>query len=176
VFSQFYNAPIQLNPGLVGLSNQAQVHINYRNQWPAWPQVYETYAASYDQYFESLNSGFGVQATSDDAGNGILKLQRLSGVYAYQVQLNKKFRARFGLEAGIISTQLDWDRLIFFEQLSPQGFEGTPGAPLIPNTEIRPDQLSRINLDLGMGALLELMIVVCIMDYPPDLPYMVVLR
>ena len=48
VFSQFYNAPIQLNPGLVGLSTQAQVHINYRNQWPAWPQVYETYAASYD--------------------------------------------------------------------------------------------------------------------------------
>ncbi len=154
VFSQFYNAPVQLNPGLVGLSTQGQVHINYRNQWPAWPQVYETYAASYDQFFENLNSGFGVQAVSDDAGNGILKLQRLSGVYAYQIQLNKQWRARFGLEAGIISTQLDWDRLIFFEQLSPTGFEGTPGAPLIPNTEVRPDQLNRINLDLGMGALL----------------------
>ncbi len=154
VFSQFYNAPIQLNPGLVGLSTQPQISINYRNQWPAWPQVYATYAASYDQYFESLNSGFGVQALSDDAGGGIIKTQRFSGVYAYQLKLNRKLQARVGLEAGFFSTQLDWDKLIFFEQLVPSGIEGLPTGGLLPSTEIRPDNLSNISLDLSMGALL----------------------
>jgi len=153
VFSQFYNAPIQLNPGLVGLSTQAQVSINYRNQWPAWPQVYTTYAASYDQFFEGLNSGFGVQILSDDAGRGILKTNQISGVYAYQLRLDNGMRARIGLEAGLISTQLDWDKLIFFEQLVPTGIEGGP-TQLLPNTEIRPDQLNNFALDLSVGGLL----------------------
>jgi len=116
VFSQFYNAPIQLNPGLVGLSTQAQVAINYRNQWPAWPQVYATYSASYDQFFEGLNSGFGVHALADDAGDGILKTQKFTGVYAYRIKLNHKMQARIGLEAGFITSQLDWDKLVFFDE------------------------------------------------------------
>ncbi len=152
VFSQFYNAPIQLNPGLVGLSTQAQVSINYRNQWPAWPQVYTSYAASYDQYFENLNSGFGLQILSDDAGRGILKTNQITGVYAYQLKLDNGMRARVGLEGGIISTQLDWDKLIFFEQLVPTGIEGGPGT-LLPNTEVVPDQLNNFAIDLSVGGL-----------------------
>ena len=154
VFSQFYNAPIQLNPGLVGLSTNAQVAVNYRNQWPSWPQVYTTYSASYDQFFESLNSGFGVQVLADDAGDGILKTQKLSGVYAYQIRLQPTLRARIGLEVGIISSRLDWDKLIFFDQLVPGSVEGTPGGGILPTREVIPDRLNNMVLNMSMGGLL----------------------
>lgn len=138
----------------MGLSTNAQVALNYRNQWPNWPQVYTTYSASYDQFFEAVNSGFGVQALVDDAGDGVLKTQKITGVYAYQLQLNNKMRARIGLEAGMISSRLDWDKLIFFDQLVPGSVEGTPGGGLLPSGEVRPAELNKVSLDLSMGGLL----------------------
>ncbi len=154
VFSQFYNAPIQLNPGLVGLSTNAQVALNYRNQWPNWPQVYTTYSASYDQFFETLNSGFGVNILADDAGDGVLKTQKITGVYAYQVKLNPNLMARIGLEAGVITSRLNWEKLIFFDQLVPGSVEGTPGGGILPSREIRPEDLNTASVDISMGGLL----------------------
>ncbi|MEJ0030308.1 MAG: type IX secretion system membrane protein PorP/SprF [Bacteroidota bacterium] len=33
-FSQFYAAPLYLNPAFAGSTNQGRVGMNYRNQWP----------------------------------------------------------------------------------------------------------------------------------------------
>ena len=33
-FSQFYAAPLYLNPAFAGSAQEARVGINYRNQWP----------------------------------------------------------------------------------------------------------------------------------------------
>ncbi len=154
VFSQFYNAPIQLNPGLVGLSTDGRVAINYRNQWPGWPQAYTTYSASFDQYVEGMNSGLGIQILADDAGNGTIKTNSVSGVYAYQLQISKKLQARVGLEAGFIQTRLDWDKLIFVDQVVPGVINGTLGGTIIPSLEVQPDNLSNIVADFSVGGLL----------------------
>ena len=154
VFSQFYNAPIQLNPGLVGLKTTPRIAINYRNQWPNWPQVYATYAASYDQFFEYLNSGFGGQIIVDDAGQGVLKTSRVTGVYAYRLRMNRNLQARVGLEVGFINTRLNWDKLFFYDQLVAGEVNGTPGGILLPSSEVRPDNLNVTSMDLSMGAVL----------------------
>ncbi len=154
VFSQFYNAPIQLNPGLVGLSNSPYVAINYRDQWIGWGRGqgnnggYKTYSASYDQFFEPLNSGLGIQILSDDSGDGILTTNKLSGVYAYRLQINRKFQARVGLEASITQQRLDWDQLTFFDQIIV-GSEN-----LLPSGEVRPDNLTNAYFDFSMGGVL----------------------
>ena len=60
VFSQFYLSPLQLNPGLSGLTESPRFSANYRNQFPGFNNAYRTYAVSYDQFFPSINSGAGL--------------------------------------------------------------------------------------------------------------------
>ena len=154
IFSQFYNAPIQLNPGLAGLTNTANVAINYRNQWYGWPQAYSTYSASFDQFYPDINSGLGIQVLTDNAGNGILKTNKISGVYAYRLQLNRKLQARIGLEASLVQSRLNWDRLVFGDQIQPFFENGTPGGTIIPSLEMQPPDLNPIFFDVSMGAVL----------------------
>ena len=71
IFSQFYAAPIQLNPALTGITGLPRVSLNHRNQYPNWPNAYITYSASYEQEVEALNSGFGLSIMSDAAGDGV---------------------------------------------------------------------------------------------------------
>ena len=44
VFSQFYATPMQLNPAFAGTTYAPRITLNYRNQWPSWPNAYTTYA------------------------------------------------------------------------------------------------------------------------------------
>lgn len=153
VFSQFYSAPLQINPAFTGNSHGGMMAINYRNQWPSINQAYVTYALSYDQYVPSLNSGFGVFALADDAGRGLLRTYNLTGLYSYRVQLGRDLYARLGVEVGFISPTLDWSKLIFLDQIDPEFGYTTPGGVPIPSNEIEPDQLTTLALDIGTGLL-----------------------
>jgi len=66
VFSQFYLSPLQLNPGLSGLTEDPRFSANYRNQYPGFNNAYRTYALSYDQFFPSIKGGLGFWLLSDD--------------------------------------------------------------------------------------------------------------
>ena len=59
IFSQFYAAPLQLNPAFAGNTYAPFIAVNYRNQWSGFNnfQTYNTYAASFSQFVEGLNSG-----------------------------------------------------------------------------------------------------------------------
>jgi len=64
---------LQLNPAFAGNTKAPFVTINYRNQWAGFADLntYVTYAASFSQYIEGLNSGIGLMVEADDAGDGI---------------------------------------------------------------------------------------------------------
>ncbi len=147
-FSQFYAAPFQFNAALTGLSPAARFGTHYRNQWAFFNQAYTTYAATYDQFFPDLNSGFGVNIQVDNQGQGLFLTNNLMGTYSYQVALNESFKARLGVEAGVINKALGWNKLIFTDQLDPnQGAINT-------TQEVQPDMLSQTKLDLGAGIVL----------------------
>jgi type IX secretion system PorP/SprF family membrane protein len=154
VYSQYYNAPLQLNPGFAGNSHAPVFAINYRNQWPAVNNAYQTYSVSYDQFFDQINSGLGVFILGDSAGDGIIKTIKLSGIYSYRIFLNDKLQAKIGLEASLLQTRLDWDRLIFFDQIDPSFGNITPGGIPIPSGEIRPENTNHNFFDVSMGMLL----------------------
>jgi hypothetical protein len=63
-FSQYYQAPLYMNPGFTGITPQQRFVLNNRIQWPNLPQAFTTYAASYDIFVDELRSGFGILATS----------------------------------------------------------------------------------------------------------------
>ena len=156
VFSQFYAAPLQLNPAFAGTTLAPRITANYRSQWLHWAggAAYSTYGVSYEQSVEGLNSGFGITLMGDDAGQGIYQTTRASAIYGYQVKMQDRFAVKFGLEVGMIQSTLDWDRLIFVDQLDPiNGSRDPSGAPY-ETQEQRPENLNKVVFDVAAGALI----------------------
>jgi len=154
IFSQYYNAPIHINPAFAGLNAYPTFSINYRLQWPSLNNAYKTYAASYDQFFSDFNSGIGLIALSDDQGDGILKTTNLSAIYSYNARLQNKWQLRFGLQSSFVQNRLDWDKLIFFDQIDiEKGPFDSAGLPF-PSDEVRPNSLNSGYLDVSFGMLL----------------------
>lgn len=153
IFSQFFTSPMQLNPAFAGHSMGTSIALNYRNQWPAFDQAYVTYSMAVDHYLDGLNSGIGLYVNADDAGRGILKTFKFAGTYAYQVRLGEDFYTRLGVEAGAINSVLDWNKLIFLDQIDPEFGLISPGGTIIPTAELVPESLSRVVFDASVGLL-----------------------
>lgn len=154
VFSQFFASPQQLNPALTGTSSSPVFHLNYRNQWPNISQAYNTYAASFSQLSNKLNSGFGVSLLGDVAGNGIYNSTQIGLSYAYNLQFTEDLYIRLGLEGNFINKRLAWDKLIFLDQLNPQTGAFDVNGNLNPTSETQPS-LNINYFDFGFGALLH---------------------
>ncbi len=140
VFTQFYTSPLHLNPALAGNSEGGKLVMNYRNQWPAIHQAYVTYAASYDQFFPYINSGFGLSILADDAGRGLYKTTVAQGSYSYNVRFRGNLQMRLGLSAGWINSRVDWNQLIFPDQLDPEFGSVSPGGLPYPTDELPPER------------------------------------
>ena len=148
LFSQFYAMPLQINPAFAGSASAPRVGAAYRHQWPGFSNAYRTYAVYYEQGIEQLNSGIGFNIEGDNAGDGIWRSTRLSALYSYSLNINDVVAVKIGVEVGAHQTSLDWQRLVFPDQLDPTG-------GIVNNTgEIQPDQTTRTRLDLGAGMLL----------------------
>jgi type IX secretion system PorP/SprF family membrane protein len=93
-FTQFYANPLYLNPAFAGSNNCPRVALNYRNQWPALSGTFVTTSVSYDQHVDGLYGGLGLMVVSDQAGKGTLNTNRISGIYSYQLKVNREFSIR----------------------------------------------------------------------------------
>ncbi len=115
-FTQFYANPLYLNPAFAGTSKCPRMAINYRNQWAGLPATFITTSASYDQYVPSISGGLGIMVVSDQEAK-TLSTTRVSGIYAYQLQVNRKFSVRGGIEATFFQKSLDWSKLTFGDMI-----------------------------------------------------------
>ena len=154
IFSQFYNAPNQINPAFAGNTIGPLVATNYRLQWPGFSSVYNTYMLSYDKFSPRLNSGFGASILADDAGNGTLKTTKLSGLYSYRIFVRKETYIKLGIELGIVQSRLDPSKLVFFDQLDPQYGAVSPGGTTIPTQENLSNVGTRFYPDVGAGVMI----------------------
>jgi type IX secretion system PorP/SprF family membrane protein len=154
IFSQFYLSPLQLNPGLAGLTEDPRFSANYRNQFPGFNNAYKTYAVSYDQYFPGINGGVGFWLLSDDAGDGILKTIKAAGIFSYRLRLNDDLFLRMGTEIGIVQSTLNWNSLRFGDQIDDYLGTISPGGSPFPTEEIAPEKNTILYPDLGLGLML----------------------
>ena len=143
-FTQFYAAPLYLNPAFAGSVRCPRFTLNYRNQWPNIPGQFITYDMEYDQYVSSLSGGIGILAWKDNAGTGTISTTNISGIYSYQMNVNRDFTINAGFQASYMQKNLDWSKLTFGDQIDPRyGF--------IYNTqEVAPKGTSSF-LDLSVG-------------------------
>lgn len=119
VFSQFYAAPLRLNPALAGVSTAPRLTANYRAQHTSYPSAFTTIAASYEQPIQKTPSSFGIRMMSDRQLEGAYRNTEVGLVYSYDVKINRQLGARLGLAAGILSTSLDFNTLTFGDVLDP---------------------------------------------------------
>lgn len=133
-FSQYYAAPLNLNPAFAGTATDHRLTANYRNQWPSVANGFVTYALSYDYNLSDLNSGLGFMILTDRAGSANLRSTTVNFQYAYKVNFNRKLILSTGLNFGIGFRGIDYNKLVFGDQLSFNSDSNTPTIDPIVGT------------------------------------------
>ncbi|MBK8671229.1 MAG: type IX secretion system membrane protein PorP/SprF [Saprospiraceae bacterium] len=154
VYSQFYNAHLQLNAAMAGNTRGPLIQMNYRNQWPGLGNIYTTYSVSYDQYISKLKSGLGFILLTDNAGDGVLRSTGLTGFYSYRVRVRDEIYIKGGIEAGFVNMSLDWNKLQFGDAIDPSVGPISPGGTPFPSQESIPGSTKKNYLNIGAGAVL----------------------
>jgi type IX secretion system PorP/SprF family membrane protein len=117
-YSQFYAAPLFLNPALTGSTELSRVGLNYRKQWPGLSQDFNAYSAYFDHYSFDLNSGFGFAVHSFNESNMNLNTTDISFLYSYKLQLAEAWALRFGGQAAWVRRNATLDNLVFGDQVN----------------------------------------------------------
>ena len=132
-FSQFFASPLSLNPALTGkFDGTVRVAGNYRNQWPAFNNVYTTSTLSVD--FGILKNklpdfdtwGIGILMLTDKAGGGVLTNNYIGFSTSYHKALDEDGFQQLGIgfQGTYGQKRLDNSKLVFEDQLTPFGFTG----------------------------------------------------
>ena len=143
--SQFYAAPMYLNPAFTGNTIQSRVAANYRKQWIKVPGAFTSYSFSYDQFLRKYKSGVGLVFINDKAGSGALRYTSIGGLYSYVFQLSRNVGVRAGVRASYVTRDLDFNKLTFADQI----IRDDPS-----NTVETFDRLGKAYADFATGAVM----------------------
>ncbi len=148
-FTQFYASPLYLNPAFTGANVCSRASLVYRNQWPGVKTTYRSYLLSLDHYVAPQHLGIGLQCAVDVAGSGGLKTTIINPSFAYEVKINKTIAMRAGIQPGVTIKSIDFDKLIFGDQIARGG---NTGASSLATVET-PTQ-TKAFFDIGAGGLI----------------------
>lgn len=147
-FSQFYAAPLMVNPGYTGSVAEHRLIFNGRIQWPNLPRAYQTMAFSWDYWRPELRSGFGLQVLTDKSGSAGLRYTTARFNYSYKIVANGWVISP-GLYFGYSLKSFDPNKLLFGDQLDYG--QGNLPPSLDPNV----GRLKNIQFfDTGVGFLM----------------------
>lgn len=131
-FSQFYAAPLYINPAFTGASEYTRFGLNYRNQWPSLHANFVTFSFYADHFLPAANSGIGMIITTDREGTKGFRSTSIGLSYAYQLRLSENLVFRPGVNIGFTTRDADFSNLIFASQIDPvTGAIGGPGDPAL---------------------------------------------
>lgn len=116
-YSQFYAAPLYLNPAFTGANSCSRLATNYRQQWPGIPGQFKSFLASYDHSFAKNNSAVGLLISKDQAGSGKLGSTSAGFIYSYQIPLTRKWTINAALQSNFTQRSVNFNDLYFVDQL-----------------------------------------------------------
>lgn len=146
-FSQFYAAPLYLNPALTGATGQARAGINYRNQWPAIDANFTTMSAYFDYFIEDKSSGVGIIINRDVEGLAGLRSLNVGLQYSYELYLTENLGFRPGAQIGLYNRDINFNKLTFGDQFDPATGEFLDQ----PSAEQFRTNFSKTFFDLSLG-------------------------
>lgn len=121
-YSQFYNAPLHLNPALTGIfRGDIRAMGNYKSQWTDVPVDYKTVTLAVDKKFMKVSSddGFfsgGVAFNYDRAGDSKLTWANLDLNLSYTKVFSPKVIVSVGGKAALIQRSFDQGNLRYDNQ------------------------------------------------------------
>lgn len=116
-FSQFYAAPLYLNPALAGGTDRGRVGVNYRNQWPALNHSFTTISAYVDVFSKAVESGFGLIVTEHSEGFLNYRSTEVGAMYSYKLQIADGLIMRTGIQLSYFNKDLNFEDLVFGNQI-----------------------------------------------------------
>lgn len=120
-FSQQYASRLYLNPAFAGLNHDWSVSINHRTQWPALNGAFVTNQVAGDLLLPNTKSAISLVLQQDKAGIGGLQKIAASAGYAYHTPLTNQLALSAGLQATVARLSINYDNLVFGDQLSDNG-------------------------------------------------------
>ncbi len=116
-FSQFYAAPLYLNPAFTGSTERGRAGLNFRRQWPALNHSFTTVSAFSDYHLNNLNSGIGFilnQHKEDFLG---FQSTEVGLLYAYKLKLTDALVLRAGIQGSLFNKNINFENLVFGNQI-----------------------------------------------------------
>lgn len=129
-FSQFFAAPLTVNPANTGSFTGAwRIGLNYRDQWGSVTIPYRTYDIYSDGIVQPKGAknklGLGFYMANDVAGDGELTTTKAMGSAAYQLSLSEdnSYYLSIGMSGGIVQKRIDLTKLLFDSQWNGYSFD-----------------------------------------------------
>lgn len=120
-FSQFYANPLYLSPSLAGATDGGRIALNYRDQWPGITEAFKTFSFSFDNFFNTFNSGLGFYLIRDKAGSAGLTSTNAAFQYSYNLQINDIWQVIPAVQFEFANKSIDFKKLIL-------GYESSGGG------------------------------------------------
>ena len=133
-YSQFYAAPLYLNPALTGTISYGRIAANARNQWKKNVNRFDSRAFSADFTISKYNIGVGALITRDYAGydaiydlpgigpaNKGLRQTNVGLLGSYFIPIDRHWYTRAGMHFSYTFRNYTFDDLLFGDMLSTDG-------------------------------------------------------
>ena len=132
-------------PSFAGFNLAGRAFVTYRNQYSSLKGAHVA-IAGYDQYFHPLRSSFGANISYTNSGAGMWSQTEFNIQYNYAVQMTKEWYFRPGIQLGLFYRTIDPSKMIFADQIAPDG-------SFLPHTSFNPVNTSLVRFDAGVSVL-----------------------
>ncbi len=146
VFTQFYVNKMLLNPAFAGSSDNGRLILDYRNYWPELSNTFVNYNASYDQPWEPVHGGFGINILNDVQGMGAISKLFIDGIYSYRLKINRQSNIRAGFQTSFVRHKLDASSLVLPDMYDPGSRDFSSGSA----DNIHSEKASNIDFSAGL--------------------------
>ncbi|WP_114751389.1 PorP/SprF family type IX secretion system membrane protein [Pleomorphovibrio marinus] len=116
-FSQFYAAPLYLNPAFTGSTEWTRVGLNFRNQWPGLDHTFVSMSAYVDHFIEHKNSGVGLIVNGTRETFAELQNMEVGALYSYRLKLGEFRFLHVGAQASFVNRYANVEQIILGTQL-----------------------------------------------------------
>ena len=132
-YSQFYAAPLYLNPAFTGSAMAPRVNFNHRNQWPSLSANFVTSSLSADMYIDKIRSGVGILMTTDRQFTNLTTTD-IGAIYSYHLKLSDNLTAKLGVQGSYVTRGINFADYTFGDQIS--SYLSTGAFPRVSSDQI----------------------------------------
>lgn len=152
VLTQFYAAPVLVNPSFAGSVGNARIAVGHRDQWNGSNYKFSTTYVSADNWFEGINSGLGFSIVNQKETLTNYNFTEAKLSYAYHLKISETTTFFPGISFGIGSKHFNFQNLILGDQISP--FDGSVD-PVSNDPFLENDKVNFFDVSVGGVLYLE---------------------